>query len=78
MVTTDNLKSYFDKARRFDQDRMIQIERSNRIAWSIAIASGIVAGVSVFAIAGLTPSRRWNPSWCALTIRRVLSMSCRR
>ncbi len=61
MVTTDNLKSYFDKARRFDQDRMIQIERSNRIAWSIAIASGIVAGVSVFAIAGLTPLKTVEP-----------------
>ncbi|RJG39846.1 virB8 family protein [Mesorhizobium sp. DCY119] len=61
MVTTDNLKSYFDKARRFDQDRMMQIERSNRIAWSIAIASGIVASVSVFAIAGLTPLKTVEP-----------------
>jgi type IV secretion system protein VirB8 len=61
MVTTDNLKSYFDKARRFDQDRMMQIERSNRIAWSIAVASGIVAGVSVFAIAGLTPLKTVEP-----------------
>jgi type IV secretion system protein VirB8 len=61
MVTTDNLKSYFDKARRFDQDRMIQIERSNRIAWSIAVASSIVAGVSVFAIAGLTPLKTVEP-----------------
>lgn len=61
MVTTDNLKSYFDKARRFDQDRMMQIERSNRIAWSIAIASGIVASMSVFAIAGLTPLKTVEP-----------------
>lgn len=61
MVTTDNLKSYFDKARRFDQDRLIQIERSNRIAWSIAIASGIVASASVFAIAGLTPLKTVEP-----------------
>lgn len=61
MVTTDNLKSYFDKARRFDQDRLIQIERSNRIAWSIAVASGIVASASVFAIAGLTPLKTVEP-----------------
>lgn len=61
MVTTDNLKSYFEKARRFDQDRLMQIERSNRIAWSIAIASGIVASVSVFAIAGLTPLKTVEP-----------------
>ncbi|MDH2091906.1 virB8 family protein [Rhizobium pusense] len=61
MVAADNLKSYFDKARRFDQDRMIQIERSNRIAWSIAMASGIVAGVAVFAVASLTPLKTVEP-----------------
>ncbi|QDG94078.1 virB8 family protein (plasmid) [Rhizobium sp. NIBRBAC000502774] len=61
MVTTDNLKSYFDKARRFDQDRMIQVERSNRIAWSIAIVSGIVAAVAVFAVACLTPLKTVEP-----------------
>ncbi|TZG32257.1 virB8 family protein [Agrobacterium sp. B1(2019)] len=61
MVTADNLKSYFDKARRFDQDRMIQVERSNRIAWSIAIVSGIVAGIAVFAVAGLTPLKTVEP-----------------
>ena len=61
MVSTDNLKSYFEKARRFDQDRMMQIERSNRIAWAIAIASSIVAGVAVFAVAGLTPLKTVEP-----------------
>lgn len=60
-MAADNLKSYFDKARRFDQDRMIQIERSNRIAWSIAMASGIVAGVAVFAVASLTPLKTVEP-----------------
>lgn len=61
MVTTDNLKSYFDKARRFDQDRLMQVERSNRIAWSIAVVSGIVAAVAVFAVAGLTPLKTVEP-----------------
>ncbi|MXN48711.1 virB8 family protein [Shinella kummerowiae] len=61
MVSTGNLKSYFEKARRFDQDRMMQIERSNRIAWSIAIVASVIAGVSVFAIAGLTPLKTVEP-----------------
>ena len=61
MVSTDNLKSYFEKARRFDQDRMMQIERSNRIAWSIAIVASVIAGVSVFAVAGLTPLKTVVP-----------------
>ncbi|TCU21288.1 type IV secretion system protein VirB8 [Rhizobium azibense] len=61
MVTPDNLKSYFDKARRFDQDRLIQVERSARIAWFVAGSAGIVAAVSVFAIAGLTPLKTVEP-----------------
>ncbi|ULR42152.1 virB8 family protein [Rhizobium sp. K102] len=61
MVTTDNLKSYFDKARRFDQDRMIQVERSARIAWFVAVCASILAAVSVFAVAGLTPLKTVEP-----------------
>lgn len=55
MVNTDSLKSYFYTARRFDQDRLIQVERSARIAWFVAISASVLAVVSVFAIAGLTP-----------------------
>ncbi len=61
MVTTDNLKNYFEKARRFDQDRMIEVERSNRLAWSIAIAAGIVAGISILAVASLAPLKTVEP-----------------
>lgn len=61
MVTSDDLKSYFDKARRFDQDRMIQVERSARIAWTIALVASILAAVSIFAIAGLTPLKTVEP-----------------
>lgn len=61
MVSTDSLKSYFDKARRFDQDRLIQVERSACIAWFVAICASIIAVVSVFAIAGLTPLKTVEP-----------------
>lgn len=61
MVKPDSLKDYFDKARRFDQDRLIQVERSARIAWFIAISASVVAVVSVFAIAGLTPLKTVEP-----------------
>lgn len=61
MVTTENLKSYFEKARRFDQERMIQIERSNRLAWSIALAASLVAVVSILAVAALTPLKTVEP-----------------
>ncbi|MGF0524094.1 virB8 family protein [Agrobacterium pusense] len=61
MVNTDSLQNYFDKARRFDQDRLIQVERSARIAWFVAISASVTAVVSVFAIAGLTPLKRVEP-----------------
>ncbi|MEF0941619.1 virB8 family protein [Rhizobium sp. BR 362] len=61
MVTTDDLKSYFDKARRFDQDRMIQLERSARIAWFVAIVASALEAASIFAVAGLTPLKTVEP-----------------
>lgn len=61
MIAADGLKAYFDKARRFDQDRLIQIERSSRIAWAIAIVASVIAGASVFAVAGLTPLKTVEP-----------------
>ena len=61
MVNSDSLKDYFDKARRFDQDRLIQVARSARIAWFVAISASVVAVVSVFAIAGLTPLKTVEP-----------------
>ncbi|UXN57770.1 virB8 family protein [Phyllobacterium zundukense] len=61
MVTTDSLKSYFERARRFDQDRLIQVERSARIAWSVAIAASVLAAVSIVAIVGLTPLKSVEP-----------------
>ncbi len=61
MVTPDNLKSYFDNARRFDQDRLIQMERSARIAWRVAGCASVLAAASVFAIAALTPLKTVEP-----------------
>jgi type IV secretion system protein VirB8 len=61
MVTTDNLKEYFDKARRFDQDRMVSAERSKRIAWFVAIVASALACVSVAAVVALTPLKTVEP-----------------
>ncbi|MET4690699.1 virB8 family protein [Sinorhizobium fredii] len=61
MVTTDSLKDYFDKARRFDQDRMIMAERSVRIAWFAAIVAGILAAASIFAVVALIPLKTIEP-----------------
>lgn len=61
MVTTDSLKDYFDKARRFDQDRMASAERSKRLAWFVAAVASVLACVSVAAVVALTPLRTVEP-----------------
>jgi type IV secretion system protein VirB8 len=61
MVSGHSLKSYFEKARRFDQDRLILVERSARIAWFIAISASVIAALSVVAIVGLTPFKTVEP-----------------
>jgi type IV secretion system protein VirB8 len=61
MVTTDSLKDYFDKARRFDQDRMVSAERSRRLAWFVAAVASILACVSIAAVAALTPLKTVEP-----------------
>lgn len=61
MVTNDSLKSYFDKARRFDQDRLTRAERSVRIAWFVAIVASILAATAIAAVAGLTPLKTVQP-----------------
>ena len=60
-MTTDSLKEYFDKARRFDQDRMMSAERSKRIAWFAAIVASVLACVSVGAVVALTPLKTVEP-----------------
>lgn len=60
-MTTDSLKEYFDKARRFDQDRMASAERSKRIAWFVAIVASVLACVSVAAVVALTPLKTVEP-----------------
>lgn len=61
MVKTDSLKEYFDKARRFDQDRMVSAECSKRLAWFVAIVASVLACVSVAAVVALTPLKTVEP-----------------
>lgn len=61
MVTTDSLKDYFTKARRFDQDRMLSAERSKRVAWFVAAIASALACVSIAAVVALTPLKTVEP-----------------
>ena len=60
-MTQDPLKDYFDRARRFDQDRLLGAYRSARTAWAVAIVSAILAACSAAAVAALAPLKSVEP-----------------
>ena len=61
MILADDLKDYFAKARRFDQERLIVAERSRRVAWGIAIGACFLATAALFSVAALAPLKTVEP-----------------
>lgn len=61
MVESGDLKSYFEKARTWDQDRLLAAYHSRRIAWIAASVAGVVAFTAVGAVAALTPLKTVQP-----------------
>lgn len=60
-VTTPDLKAYFAEARRWDQDRLAEAQRSRRLAWIIATAACLLALAAVGAVAALAPLKSVEP-----------------
>lgn len=61
MIASDDLKAYFDGARRWDHDRLVASERSRRLAWTVAAAASGLALASVGAVAALSPLKSVEP-----------------
>lgn len=60
-VASNDLKAYFDEARRWDQDRLKSAERSKRVAWTVAILATAVAIAASTAVAALAPLKSVEP-----------------
>ena len=60
-VASNDLKAYFDEARRWDQDRLKSAERSKRVAWTVAILATTVAIAASTAVAALAPLKSVKP-----------------
>lgn len=56
-----DLKTYFDEAKRWDQDRLAAAERSRRLAWIVAAGAGALAIAGVVAVAALAPLKTVEP-----------------
>ena len=61
MIGHDDLKAYFDNARRWEQDLLLSAHRSRRIAWVIAAGACALAVASVGAVAALAPLKTVEP-----------------
>jgi len=60
-VPANELKAYFDDARRWDQDRLKTAERSKRVAWTVAVLASGVAIAASAAVAALAPLKSVEP-----------------
>lgn len=60
-AANSDLKTYFEEARRWDEDRLAAAERSRRLAWMVAAGAGALAIAAVVAVAALTPLKTVEP-----------------
>lgn len=60
-VPSGDLKTYFDEAKRWDQDRLASAQRSKRLAWTVATVAGALAITGVGAVAALAPLKTVEP-----------------
>jgi len=61
LVEKNDLKEYFDRSRRWEQDELRSALRSKRLAWIVAAIAGIGMIVSVGAVASLAPLKSIEP-----------------
>lgn len=60
-VPAPELKTYFQEARSWDQDRLATAERSRRLAWAVAAGASTLALAAVGAVAALAPLKSVQP-----------------
>lgn len=61
IVQKDDLKEYFERSRRWEQDELRSALRSKRLAWTVAAVASIGMIVSVGAVAALAPLKSVEP-----------------
>src|SRR5258708_36637662 len=61
MVRQDDLKTYFENARRWEQDLLLSAHRSRRVAWVIAASACALSVVSGGAVCNLAPLQYREP-----------------
>ncbi|WEF31463.1 virB8 family protein [Pseudoduganella chitinolytica] len=57
-VEKNDFKKYLGEARSWETNRLLEAEKSKRLAWTVALVAGGLAIVAVVAVAGLTPLKQ--------------------
>lgn len=60
-IANELFEAYLQEARSWETDKISAIEKSKKVAWTIAIASGCLAFASVLAVAMLSPLKTVEP-----------------
>lgn len=60
-VPSQELKTYFAEARRWDQDRLSAALRSRRLAWTVAVVASGLTVAAIGAVIVLTPLKTTEP-----------------
>ena len=60
-VEKSNFTNYLNEARSWETDKVKTLEKSRKVAWIIAISAGVLAFLSVIAVAMLTPLKTAVP-----------------
>lgn len=61
MVEASDLKTYFERARLWEQDLLLSAQKSKRLAWTVAAVSCGLTLASVGAVAALAPLKTVEP-----------------
>lgn len=61
MVEAGDLKTYFERARLWEQDLLLSAQKSKRLAWTVAAIACGLTFVSVGAVAALAPLKTVEP-----------------
>lgn len=57
-VEKQNFEQYLREAQSWETNRLLQAERSQKVAWTMALVASLLAIVAVVALAGLTPLKQ--------------------
>lgn len=60
-VDKENFEAYLKEARTWETDKVQESEKSKKVAWRVAIASGAVAFMAVAAVAAMMPLKKVEP-----------------